>query len=100
MTRADVTRPSAPYWRKYLFPCDCDDHHWLLFSWWNDDDFPPYLEITNTIWAPTIRERIKTAVKVLIGRRHYHGGVILDDETASELLAAIEEARTRKDDDE
>lgn len=90
--RLDATDPKMPEWHKYLFPCDCHDSTYLEVEWWDDfDGYPGYLNITPTFWAPTIRERIKTSIKVLFGKRHYLNGVLLEADTAARLIETVQE---------
>jgi hypothetical protein len=88
----NVTNPKIPEWKKHLFPCEGDDHHWLMIEWWDDHEFQdehPILEVTETYYADTIWGRIKGAAKVLFGRRHFFGGIILDAETVDRLVEII-----------
>lgn len=93
--RADLTDPRYPDWRKYLFPCDADDHHYLLFEWWDDepdDDYPGTLDVVPTTYAPRLRQRITTAAKVLFGRRVWTTDcVLLNEGTAVRLRATLDE---------
>jgi hypothetical protein len=86
MTRIPTRHPD---WQRHLFPCDCGGSHWLLIEWWNDEDDPPYLEITDTRWAGTLLGRIKGASQVLLGRPHYNAGVILTPEVVAQLTTLI-----------
>lgn len=97
MTEAvDLTRSRRPHWRRFMFPCDCDDHHWLSVEWWDDGDDWPLLEIVPTLWATTVTERIKAAVKLLFGRRHHScDGVLLDPATARDLIEIVSEHAER-----
>lgn len=81
-------------WKKFMFPCDCDDHHWLHVSWWADDDekWEGYLEVTPTLWPkPSLFSRIKAAVGTLLMRKQYFGGVILTKESTEELIEILTE---------
>jgi hypothetical protein len=93
--KLDATKSTLPDWHKHLFPCDCGESHFLELSWSEDpdDDFPGYLDVTQTIWSGGIWDRIKAAGKVLLGRRHYFGGVVLDEETTDHLIESLNEQR-------
>jgi hypothetical protein len=92
--RADLTDPDVPDWRKYLFTCEADDHHFLLFEWWDDDpneDYPGTLDVIPSTYAPTFRQRVVTAVKVLFGRRVWTTDcVLLDEPTTIQLRQTID----------
>lgn len=92
--RVDLTDPDMPDWRKYLFTCDADDHHWLLFEWWDndpDDLFAGNLDVVPTTYAPRLRQRIVTAVKVLFGRQAWTTDcVLLNEPTAVRLRETID----------
>lgn len=90
--RADLTDPKYPEWAKHLFTCEADDYHFLLVDWWDGEDHPGTLDTVPAVYAPTIRQRIVTAVKVLFGREAWVGhGVLLDEPTAIDLRATIDE---------
>lgn len=99
--RADLTDPRMPDWRKYLFPCDGNDAHFLLFEWWDDEggdvagienDFPATLDVVPCVYSPRFRDRVRAAFQVLRGRKVYAAdSVLIYEHTARQLRATLDE---------
>lgn len=95
--KIDATDPKCPDWKKFLFPCDANDNDFLSIQWWTENgvldpnDPHPFLEIIPSIWAGGWWDRIKAAGKILSGRPHYNGGIILTEDTVERLRETLDE---------
>lgn len=89
--RIDATDPKDPEWKRFLFPCDCRESEYVHIGWWEDDDDPAYLEVIPAIWAPGWLERLKAIGRIIVGRPHYHGGILLNPEAVGQLRLTLDE---------
>jgi hypothetical protein len=97
--RIDATNTKSPEWRRFLFPCDCNDGTYLEVEWWEDeptDEFPGYIDITPTMWGLSLWARVKGAVRLVFGQKYYGTGVVLDNDTINELVETINASKVRK----
>lgn len=74
---------------EYIWKCECADWHYLQIGWDDKDVQWRWLEVTDT-WHPTgWWERIRVAAKLLRGKPHFHGGIMLDEANVNDLLAVL-----------
>lgn len=106
--KIDATDPKLPDWKKYLYPCDCSDNDFLHINWWTVDghlEDDPFLEVIPAIWAADWWDRIKAIGRIIAGRPHWHGGIVLNPETVERLRETLNEIellqeRERRDKDD
>lgn len=72
------------------FPCDCADWHHLVVEVDDVDKDWQYLDIADTYWPHSWRDRLRAAGKVLRGKPHYARAVVLDEANVRDLKAVID----------
>lgn len=72
------------------FPCSCNDWHYIKVMVDGDDVSWRYLEIADAYAPLRWRDRVVAAGKLLRGKPHYHGGILLDEANARDLKVVID----------
>lgn len=86
----------------YHWRCDCGAGHFLTLTWDSDDLREPveaagYLAVEGQFWT-TLRGRVRQALRVLrTGCSDTRVGVLLSNEKAGEIIAALEKYRADMD---
>jgi hypothetical protein len=87
---------SLPGHETYWFPCSCHDWHYLEVDWDDEDEQWRALNIADTYWPRSWRDRLQAAFKMLRNKPHYHTGVLLTNEHLEELRTVLNKYSTGK----
>lgn len=84
-------RPAYPGHHRRIFQCDCDDAHYLIVEWDEDEEHEAaWLTLVLSLQPTRIRERVVSAMKALLGRQHTVEAVILRDGDVDDLTAVLQ----------
>ena len=76
---------------EHHFPCDCAAWHYIEVR--IDDSEPRFclLDIADVTHPKRWRDRLKAATDAIRGKQHYHRGILLDEQNATDLRRVLNE---------
>lgn len=75
--------------RELIFPCDCNDDHFLRITWDDSDRTYRYLWITGSIRPQGVWPRLSAAARIIFGKEYCSTEIVLSPETVTSLHAFL-----------